>query len=159
MKRRYFLVCLFLIAALIFVAGTYSAPIFFYFVELFFVLPILPLFRHFAWNLFDALKNVFRQKSIFVDIFFLSIPIELWDSTAAIFRQSAGYVYCFLRLQIYEAIAAIFWQSVSYVLLSLFVSRKAIARLSLIFSDFFASQRIWLVLILCLYSLPHFTMI
>ena len=28
---------------------------------------------------------------------FLSIPIELWESTAAIFRQSAGYVFDFYR--------------------------------------------------------------
>ena len=31
---------------------------FFYFVELFFALPILPLFRHFAWNFFDFSRLV-----------------------------------------------------------------------------------------------------
>ena len=31
---------------------------FFYFVELFFALPILPLFQHFAWNLFDFSRLV-----------------------------------------------------------------------------------------------------
>ena len=31
---------------------------------------------------------------------FLSIPIELWESTAAIFRQSAGYVYIHHRLNL-----------------------------------------------------------
>ena len=45
-----------LIAALIFSAGYYSA--FLYFVELFFALPILPLFRHFAWNFFDFSRIV-----------------------------------------------------------------------------------------------------
>ena len=33
------------------------------------------------------------QKSVFVDFSFLAIPIELWESTAAIFRQSSGYVF------------------------------------------------------------------
>ena len=37
---------------------------------------------------------MFLYKKQFLLIFsFLSIPIELWESTAAIFRQSAGYVY------------------------------------------------------------------
>ena len=36
---------------------------------------------------------MFSYKNQFVLIFsFLSIPIELWESTAAIFRQSAVYV-------------------------------------------------------------------
>ena len=36
---------------------------------------------------------MFLHKYLFLLIFsFLSIPIELWESTAAIFRQSAGYV-------------------------------------------------------------------
>ena len=39
-----------------------------------------------------ALKTFFIQKSIFVDIFLLSIPIEFWESTWAFFRQSDGYV-------------------------------------------------------------------
>ena len=47
----------FLIAALIFSAGYYSAPIFFYFVELF-RFTFLPLFQHFAWNLFDFSRLV-----------------------------------------------------------------------------------------------------
>ena len=47
----------FLIAALI-SAGYYSAPIFFYFVELFSLYHFLPLFRHFAWNLFDFSRLV-----------------------------------------------------------------------------------------------------
>ena len=36
--------------------------------------------------------KMFLYKSQFLLIFFFSIPIELWESTAAIFRQSAGYV-------------------------------------------------------------------
>ena len=37
---------------------------------------------------------MFLYKIQFLLIFsFLSIPIELWKSTAAIFRQSAGYVF------------------------------------------------------------------
>ena len=37
---------------------------------------------------------MFLYKNQFLLIFsFLSIPIELWESTAAIFRQSTGYVY------------------------------------------------------------------
>ena len=37
---------------------------------------------------------MFLYKNQFLLIFsFLSIPIELWVSTAAIFRQSAGYVF------------------------------------------------------------------
>ena len=37
---------------------------------------------------------MFLYKIQFLLIFsFLSIPIELWESTAAIFRQSAGYVF------------------------------------------------------------------
>ena len=36
---------------------------------------------------------MFLYKNQFLLIFsFLSIPIELWESTAAIFRQSTGYV-------------------------------------------------------------------
>ena len=36
---------------------------------------------------------MFLYKNQFLLIFsFLSIPIELWESTAAIFQQSAGYV-------------------------------------------------------------------
>ena len=39
---------------------------------------------------------MFLYKNQFLLIFsFLSIPIDLWESTAAIFRQSAGYVYLF----------------------------------------------------------------
>ena len=54
---------LFLIAALIFSAGYYSAPILFFFTSsnFFFALPILPLFRHLAWNLF----NFSRLASLF----------------------------------------------------------------------------------------------
>ena len=37
---------------------------------------------------------MFLYKNQFLLIFsFLSIPIELWESTAAIFQQSAGYVF------------------------------------------------------------------
>ena len=37
---------------------------------------------------------MFLYKNQFLLIFsFLSIPIELWESTAAIFRQSVGYVF------------------------------------------------------------------
>ena len=37
---------------------------------------------------------MFLYKNQFLLIFsFLSIPIELWESTAAFFRQSAGYVF------------------------------------------------------------------
>ena len=37
---------------------------------------------------------MFLYKNQFLLIFsFLPIPIELWESTAAIFRQSAGYVF------------------------------------------------------------------
>ena len=40
---------------------------------------------------------MFLYKNQFLLIFsFLSIPIELWESTAAIFQQSAGFVY-FMR--------------------------------------------------------------
>ena len=36
---------------------------------------------------------MFLYKNQFLLIFsFLSIPIELWESTVAIFRQAAGYV-------------------------------------------------------------------
>ena len=45
-----------LIAALIFSAGYYSAPIFFR--RTFFRFTILPLFQHFAWNLFDFSRLV-----------------------------------------------------------------------------------------------------
>ena len=45
----------------------------------------------------SLLKNNFGRKSIFFSLFsFLSIPIELWESTA-IFRQPAGYVCTFFR--------------------------------------------------------------
>ena len=37
---------------------------------------------------------MFLYKNLFLLIFsFLSITIELWESTAAIFRQSAGHVF------------------------------------------------------------------
>ena len=45
-------------AALIFSAGYYSAPIFFYFVELLLRFNILTRFRHFAWNLLDFSRLV-----------------------------------------------------------------------------------------------------
>ena len=50
----------FLIAALIFSAGYYCARIFFFFLlrQTFFRFTILPLFRHFAWNLFDFSRLV-----------------------------------------------------------------------------------------------------
>ena len=35
---------------------------------------------------------MFFHKNQFLLIFFLSITIELWESTAAVFRQSAWYV-------------------------------------------------------------------
>ena len=40
------------------------------------------------------------KNQIFLIFSFLSIPIELWESTAAIFRQSAGYVLLSFGLQI-----------------------------------------------------------
>ena len=41
---------------------------------------------------------MFLYKNQFLLIFsFLSIPLELWESTVAIFRQSAGYVLDFFE--------------------------------------------------------------
>ena len=51
-------VWLWLIAALIFSADYYSAPIFFLLRRTFFRFTILPLFQHFAWNLFDFSRLV-----------------------------------------------------------------------------------------------------
>ena len=54
---------LLLIADLIFSASYYSASVFFYFVELFFALPILPLFRHFALvSLCHFARSTFKQQ-------------------------------------------------------------------------------------------------
>ena len=46
------------------------------------------------WHQNKSHLKMFLYKNLFLLIFsFLSIPIELWESTAAIFRQSAWYVY------------------------------------------------------------------
>ena len=57
-----------------------------------------------------------KRQNFFWSVFFTVFRLPIYESTAAIFWQSASYVfYFFLRLQIYEAIAAVFWQSASYV--------------------------------------------
>ena len=47
---------------------------------------------------------MFLYKNQFLLIFsFLSIPIELWESTATIFRQSSGYVFSILFMSLSKA--------------------------------------------------------
>ena len=50
---------------------------------------------------FSPWKIVFVQQSIFIIVFrLLQVQSVLWESMAAIFRQSVGYVFCSLELSL-----------------------------------------------------------
>ena len=64
---------------------------------------------------------MFIYKNQFLLIFsFLSIPIELWESTAATCRQSAGYVLYFKRFDYFPFFFAMYkcWMLITQRILS-----------------------------------------